>query len=390
MSVALSTGSVSRLLDLFTERLDIPRSYYERAANRHKSLGEFLLRKESKVARFDPDVRPQGSFRFGTVIPPLDGKGEYDLDNICVLHGIDKAGLTQKDLKELYGREIEAYAIEHGMNQLAEEHNRCWRLRYADEDIKFHLDTLPCLPVEPLGQLEVRSYGVEPRIAECSVLITDRRSADYARISDSWPRSNPRGFARWFEGRAALGRNGGLLETRASVENVPPYEWKTTLQRVIQFLKRHRDVMFNKPEIADLAPISMIITNLAANAYEGETDIWLALRNIVSRMPNFVNAQKPRVPNPADPAEDYADKWSREPRLEEYFRLWMQQLQADVEALPLVLEDASERYRTKSAFAIELSEGDLGRFASSRTPLVSVVARPAPAIITSGPRPWGK
>ena len=37
-----------------------------------------------------------------------------------------------------------------------------------------------------------------------------------------------------------------LVERRlyASVEDVPPYEWKTPLQRSIQILKRHRDVMF--------------------------------------------------------------------------------------------------------------------------------------------------
>jgi hypothetical protein len=389
MSVATAQGTVSRLLDIFTERLDIPRSYYELAAARHQSLGEWLIREESTLACYDPDVRPQGSFRFGTVIPPLNGKGEYDLDNVCVLKGLTKATLTQKQFKELYGLEIKAYAKAHGMNKPAEEHNRCWRLGYADEDIKFHLDTLPCIPEELLAQLDVQRYGVAPRLAERSVAITDRRSSDYDRISTLWPRSNPRGFARWFESRAALGRGGGLLETRALVEDVPPYAWKTTLQRSIQFLKRHRDVMFQNPEIADFAPISMIITNLAANAHEGETDIWLALRNIVSKMPNFINPQRPRIPNPADPAEDYADKWSREPRLEENFSLWMKQLKADVEALPVVLEDGSVRYRSKSAFAIELSESDLGKFVMPRADSAAIVTSPAPTIITSGPRPWG-
>jgi hypothetical protein len=41
--------------------------------------------------------------------------------------------------------------------------------------------------------------------------------------------------------------------------------------------------MFSDPEVADLAPISMIILNLAARAYDGQTDLCLALRNIVEK-----------------------------------------------------------------------------------------------------------
>ena len=64
-----------------------------------------------------------------------------------------------------------------------------------------------------------------------------------------------------------------------------------------------------------VGPISMIITNLAAQAYGGENDIWMATSNILERMPGFVRSTRPRVPNPADPAEDYADKWTKNPDL---------------------------------------------------------------------------
>ena len=53
----------------------------------------------------------------------------------------------------------------------------------------------------------------------------------------------------------------------ASVDDVPVFAWKTPLQRSIQILKRHRDVMFwNSP---NLRPISMIITTLSAHALPG-------------------------------------------------------------------------------------------------------------------------
>jgi hypothetical protein len=53
---------LDRLLNVIADHLDIPKSYYERAAARHRSLGEWLQRKESKIALLEPDVRPQGSF----------------------------------------------------------------------------------------------------------------------------------------------------------------------------------------------------------------------------------------------------------------------------------------------------------------------------------------
>jgi hypothetical protein len=58
-----NASGFSSLLEIITEHLDVPRSYYEKAAARHRSLGEWLCRSESTLVAFDPDVRPQGSFR---------------------------------------------------------------------------------------------------------------------------------------------------------------------------------------------------------------------------------------------------------------------------------------------------------------------------------------
>lgn len=45
-----------------------------------------------------------------------------------------------------------------------------------------------------------------------------------------------------------------------------------------------------------LAPISMILTNLATHAYNGEPDIFTAVTGIVERMPSFICSGWPRVP----------------------------------------------------------------------------------------------
>ena len=132
---------------------------------------------------------------------------------------------------------------------------------------------------------------------------------------------------------------------------MPTYELKTPLQRAIQLLKRHRDVMFaDNPEVA---PISMILTNLAGQAYGGEADVYLAVRGILSRMLDFVRAERPRVPNPTHPAEDYADKWSKDRRLELNFRLWHAQASRDFEQLLLMTDAVSLRTATRRSFRVE-------------------------------------
>src|SRR5690606_17075275 len=88
---------------------------------------------------------------------------------------------------------------------------------------------------------------------------------------------------------------------------------------------------------------SMIITNLAASAYQGEADLTEALRRIVDRMPQFVRVSAPRIPNPTHPQEDYADKWQRDPQLEQAFWQWHQQVKVDIERFSSPLETIVSR-----------------------------------------------
>jgi hypothetical protein len=71
-----------------------------------------------------------------------------------------------------------------------------------------------------------------------------------------------------------------------SIEDVPEYEVKTPLQRVVQLLKRHRDIHFQD----DLAnrPVSIIITTLAAQAYANQEDLFEALTSVVKDMRSFI------------------------------------------------------------------------------------------------------
>jgi len=384
------TGLGRRYLELLVEALDVPPSLYERAVKRHHSLGEWLCRDASRLKQFNPTVSPQGSFRHGTVVRPLVANAEYDLDNVTTLD-ISKAAITQKQLKELFGFEMRAYAQAYGILAPLEEKNRCWRLRFADQE-KFHLDSLPSLAEEEAVINLLRARNVPEELAKRAIAITDKRHPMYAKVTNAWPTSNPRGFARWLEARMgalAEARRLDLVERRfyATVDDVPTYELKTPLQRSIQLLKRHRDVMF--ADNAELAPISMILTNLAGHAYNGETDVYLALRGILSRMLSFVRADRPRVPNPTHPAEDYADKWSKDPRLELNFRQWHAQALRDFEQLPQLADALSMKAATKRSFRVDLSEDHLKRLGLPSALSPTIITSAAPVIrISSAPRPW--
>jgi hypothetical protein len=322
---------------------------------------------------------------------PLLATEEYDLDNVTTLN-VDKGKITQKQLKELFGDEVKGYAKANGILAPVEEKDRCWRLIYADE-ANFHLDTLPCVPENQIVISAIAMRGVPEPLARLAVSIPDRRRPDYALITQAWCSSNPRGFAAWFEQCTrtfAFARIQELVARHAyaSVDDVPPYEWKTPLQRAIQFMKRHRDVMFRDQPA--LAPISMIITNLAAQAYAGEPDLASALAGIVERMPQYVNSTIPRVPNPAHRAEDYADKWAKNALLEANFWTWHTQLTLDVSRLPGILAGSNLAADVRRILRVDLTEQELTQFvrhANSAIPLMASTI--VPLRISSPPRPWG-
>ncbi len=87
----------------------------------------------------------------------------------------------------------------------------------------------------------------------------------------------------------------------------------------------------------DVHPISIVITTLAARAYEGESDLGEAMERILAEMGGLIHSARPRVPNPVNPAEDFADKWytdeGRQKKLENNFFAWLAQAKADLASI---------------------------------------------------------
>jgi len=388
------------IIEVLAESIDIPESTYDKAEQRYKDLGKWLGRDGSVCASHSPHVFPQGSFRLGTVVRPISGEDEYDLDLACELQkGMAKSTHTQEQLKNLVGVEVESYRNYRGIEDEKEEKHRCWRLLYGD-DIKFHMDIIPCIPEEEQKRQNIRAamtkQGSEELLAETvsafTVAITDDRHPHYRSLADEWNISNPEGYARWFEFRTKLAQR--FLEKRilvakaTNIDELPTYRWKTPLQRCVQILKRHRDVMFI--EHLEAKPISVIITTLAAEAYEGETNVDETMRNILRNIESLVSRQSPRIPNPVNPAEDFAEKWgTREGlsmRLEDNFWMWVEQAKTDFEIikssdnLQFITQQATEKFAASPD--VSILKGALG------VAVPTIMVKPKSHNITNPAKPW--
>ncbi len=157
------------LLESMVELLELPESAYEKAAKRYEDLGKWFDREDSSLGENSPHIFPQGSFRLGTAIRPLDEIEAYDLDLACKLrHGISKGSHTQESLKMMVGHELEQYRIARGIKDRLASKHRCWRLEYRD-DLNFHMDIVPCIPGDEarrnLIMESMRASGADERIA---------------------------------------------------------------------------------------------------------------------------------------------------------------------------------------------------------------------------------
>ncbi|MFC3746974.1 nucleotidyltransferase [Paenibacillus sp. GCM10012306] len=355
------------ILEELVERLDLPDSAYDKAKKRYEDLGEWFNRDNSKLSSYDVHIFPQGSFMLGTAIRPIGEEDEYDLDLACKLRqGISKSSHTQEQFKKIVGEELEAYRKARGITEPLVSKHRCWRLEYRD-DISFHLDIVPAIPLDELNKAilleSMNNRGTKESIAkgasEKAISITDDRDPNYNKIVVEWNISNPVGYSMWFNEQNYITESYALLE-KAQVDEVPIYRHKTPLQRCIQILKRHRDIMFGDDESK---PISIIITTLAARAYNGESNIYIALTNILEKMASMINSHSPRVPNPVNPEEDFADRWSmpecRHLNLEENFTIWLQQAQRDLNSITTSTDPVLLTESILKGFSVSINSEDL-------------------------------
>jgi hypothetical protein len=176
----------------------------------------------------------------------------------------------------------------------------------------FHLDILPSRPA-PLPGLAT------------AIVVPDRKLKD-------WSPSNPKGFIGWYHERADTET---FIENRRAepLPETDPAEARAPLTRAVQLFKRHRDVRFMG---SDRAPRSVVLTTLAASHYRGEQTVYVALLNAVTRIRADIAQTKgvPTVPNPSNPAENFAESWKTDPQSYVEFKEYIDDLHGVLVKLP--------------------------------------------------------
>lgn len=326
----------NKILEELAFVLDITPTQHEDAVKRYEAVGVWLSQEGSPMQKYKPMIFPYGSFALGTVVKPNVDEDTYDIDLVCQL-GSTKKHHTQQQIKNIVGDRLKDESSRY-KDMLDDECQMSWTINYA-EATKFHMDILPAIPDEYQWQQRLMSESVESSIAETAMCITDNKADDYEKMSESWRKSNPKGYTAWFKEQMKV----MLLESRRlfserykmSIEQVQDYKVKTPLQRAVQLLKRHRDRMF-KDE--DDKPLSIIITTLAAKAYSNEDNIYDALINIFDAMPKYIETRYPKgkrvlwVQNPVNPSENFADTWENNPHREKDFFKWLQSAKQEITA----------------------------------------------------------
>lgn len=375
------------------ELLELPPGAYEKAKARYVSLGEWLGRDESTLAHNDPHIFVQGSFGLGTAIRPLlEGEG-YDLDLSCKLRkGVSRGSHSQAQFKEMVRVELEGYREAKQIQEPLEEKHRCWRLYYQDE-MSFHLDIVPGVPLDDSRKrvlcVAMESIGVESvvasDVAELAVYITDDRSTSYRVISDDWLLSNPDGYCKWFESKSRNSLQPVMSLEDLRLDDVPFYVRKTHLQRAVQLLKRHRDVMYRDND--DAKPISVIITTLAGHDYAGSATLREALTCSLGTLSAFVASDANVVVNPVNPDENFADRWEtpegQELELKENFHKWVRQAVRDFNQIS-DLEGARLVGHLSDVLEVKI-QGPLG---TSGVAAVTTSAAPRSIHIAQAASPW--
>ncbi len=243
------------LLDRISRKLQLSATEYARVEQTYRAVTDWLRSKDSPIAKFLPEIYAQGSFKIRTTLKPR-GRDEFDLDFVCELQ-VDPASFPDPIvLLDMIEERLRASAV---YKDKVTRKNRCIRLSLD----KFHLDILPACPKPSTGL-----YG------EYAVVVPDCDA-------DDWKPSNPKGYAQWFD---VMTRE-AVVRFMKSVEPLPEQESSDELSTLclgVQLLKRNRDIVFeHKPEPA---PISIVLTTLAAQNYHGQPSVSEAIAAILDGM----------------------------------------------------------------------------------------------------------
>lgn len=373
------------ILNLISQ-LDITPTMYSNAVEKYKAIASFL-----NDCGIIADIYPQGSFAFGTVVRPCveNDSANYDLDFICQLNS-NRDEITPSELR----RRIEnTLTSSNRYGGKLEVYDECFTIHYADiNGVGFTIDIVPAVDESMTNKLVLMRNSERPNLINTAIAIP-RHNGD---CNYSWLTNNPKGFKNWFDEINAPFLNARRFENRrdlfeanrqmfSSIEDVPSALERSSLQRVIQILKYHRDSYYSKRNHGDeLKPISAIINTLVANiaqTIDPNFDTFALLSYVLDELNIYsehvkMNANafhekhgsrnvithnngKWVILNPANPGDNLADKWNSNPEIPEVFFLWLSLCRKDL-LESLSLTDEQFRSSVENAFGTDVIQKNWG------------------------------
>lgn len=396
---------MSDILGLIS-KLDISPTMYKDAVEKYKNLGTYLQEKGIQA-----DFYPQGSFSLGTVVRPYkDNKdANFDLDAICQILN-EKGATTPQDIKEMVES---AFEENEAYKKKLTKCDKCCTINYTEtNEIGFSIDIVSAIEEDESTKQRLKEKSILPEYIDTAIAISSKKDEEY-----EWATNNPKGFKEWFDkinkpflennplqSRSAIFES--YREVFASIEEIPIELERSALQRVIQILKRHRDVYFSKKQNGNtLKPISAIITTVVASIAStalASLNVFDLLKYVLSEFniyskqqilneTEFSNFYKNKnivqrkegnwvIENPVNPEDNLADSWNEDPLMAKAFFDWTK----------CVYTDFLESYEKRDEEYIALLESALGSDFVRRSIDVkkysSSVAKPI--IQSSQSKPW--
>lgn len=306
-------GSWEDFLLRAAREISLTEAQYEKINKRYSLLQDILSGSINPLLA-EAHIFIQGSMGLKTTIKPVSGAPD-DLDTIdadaiiWLPHAQDAS--AQEVLEVIEERFVQGSRVQEKIKKL----RRGVRIVYADESPGFHIDVTPARAVN--GNPEEKGQG--------RLEVPDRVTG--------WKASSPLPYSNWLQSASAEEIalesyseyvKGHMTFDAATQDPLPAYQDyvdQDPLRATIKLLKRHRDEWAIRSSNEANRPISAVITTLATYAYLDVARLSRhkplrpldAILAIVGKMPDYIKyrGHEYLVCNPADPGENFAEKWNR-------------------------------------------------------------------------------
>jgi|GEM_PF-1536995 len=285
---------IDNLLNQIGVHLQLSLNKFNELKKNYDALSKYI-NNQHILSSDDGSIYVQGSFSTDTMIKPIH-KEEVDVDVVCVFDDEWKPGIH---VQPFYDKLVDVFS-EGRYKEITEEYKNVVRINYVNN---YHFDIMPTLPLSNDNKGNIKAVDTN---------------------KSKWIDRAPYPYSQWFLQRSSLltgksvDKNYTVIDKGLynvikdmavdTLEKPSDYYTKPPLNRVVQLIKRARDIFFRDDE--EFVPQSIVITTLVAEKYDGEMNLGKSLLDAATYFYNLAKSKMNfRVSNPVYDKEEFTDKW---------------------------------------------------------------------------------